>query len=319
MQAQKFHAAILVTLAAFVLTSSQSTGTAAQAVRDADKVAELWQPPHDIATRDLFHGPGGAELMPKHDTPFTWLATDATGYSPGFDVRGHDSRKWSVKLGPEAQTEVVASRILWAIGYHQPPNYFVKSWHLSGGPGGPQTEARFRTDFDGSQVIGDWSWKQNEFLDTQPFRGLIVANILLNSWDWKTSNNKIYRHADGARRFVVRDLGASLGKTSGSKLLWTIPIRGFGQGTRNDIEGFESQGFIKQVGENDVEFDFDTIYGSVVDLVRPADVKWTAELLSRITDAQWDDAFRAAHYTPEIRARFIKKIKAKIAEGLAVS
>jgi hypothetical protein len=68
-----------------------------------------------------------------------------------------------------------------------------------------------------------------------------------------------------------------------------------------------------------VEFDFDTIYGSVVDLVRPADVKWTAELLNQLTDRQWDDAFRAADYSPEVRARFIKKIKAKIAEGLAVS
>ena len=68
-----------------------------------------------------------------------------------------------------------------------------------------------------------------------------------------------------------------------------------------------------------VDFDFETIYGSVVDMVQPADVRWTAELLAKITDAQWDDAFRAADYAPEIRARFIKKIKAKIAEGLAVS
>ena len=119
----------------------------------------------------------------------------------------------------------------------------------------------------------------------------------------------------------MRDLGASLGKTSPSRLLWIlpIPVRGFGQGSRNNIDDFESQGFIKRVDENDVEFDFHTIYGSVVDLVRPADVRWTAELLSRVTDAQWDDAFRAADYSPDVRARFIKKIKAKIAEGLAVS
>jgi hypothetical protein len=98
-----------------------------------------------------------------------------------------------------------------------------------------------------------------------------------------------------------------------------IPMRGFGQGSRNDIEGFEEQQFIKHVADDDVEFDFETVYGSVVDKVRPADVRWTAELLDKITDRQWDDAFRAADYTPEIGARFIKKIKAKIAEGLAVS
>jgi hypothetical protein len=317
MKARNFSAAILVILGTFVLTSAQSLGTAQSGAND--KIAELWQAPDDITTRDLFHGSGGAGLVPKSDAPFTWVATDTTGYSNGFDVRGHDGRDWSVKLGPEAQTEVVASRILWAIGYHQPPTYYLKAWQLSGGPGGQQPEARFRTDFDGAKVVGDWSWKENQFVSTQPFRGLIVANILLNSWDWKTSNNKIYQHGDGTRRFVVRDLGASLGKTSSSKLLWTIPMRGLGQGTRNDIEGFESQGFIKERGENDVEFHFDTIYGSVVDLVRPADVKWTADLLNKLTDKQWDDAFRAADYSPEVRARFIKKIKAKIAEGLAVS
>jgi hypothetical protein len=96
-------------------------------------------------------------------------------------------------------------------------------------------------------------------------------------------------------------------------------VRGFGQGTRNDVDGFDSQGFIEQVDETSVEFDFDTIYDSVVDLVRPSDVRWAASLFSRISDAQWDDAFRAADYSPEIRARYIRKIKAKIAEGLAVS
>ena len=74
----------------------------------------------------------------------------------------------------------------------------------------------------------------------------------------------------------------------------------------------------RRIDENEVEFDFDTIYGRSSICVRPADVRWTAELLSRLTDAQWDDAFRAADYSPDVRARYVKKIKAKIAEGLAV-
>jgi hypothetical protein len=315
MNARNFSAAFVVILGAFVSTSSQSVAT--QLATSAN-VAELWIAPDDMASRDLFHGPGGAALAPQATTPFTWIATDKTGYSPGYEVRGPDGRLWSVKLGPEAQTEVAASRLLWAIGYHQPPTYFLKSWQLSGGPGGQQPEARFRTDFEGSKVSGDWSWSKNDFLDTQPYRALIVANVLLNSWDWKTSNNKIYQFSDGTRRFVVRDLGASLGKTSSSKLLWTIPMRGFGQGSRNDIDDFESQNFIKRIGENEVEFNFDTIYRSVVERVRPADVKWTAQLVSRLTDTQLDDAFRAAEYSPEVRARYVKKIKAKIAEGLAL-
>jgi hypothetical protein len=315
MKVRNFHAAILVILAVFVVTSASSLATQST---PAEKIAELWQMPEDIASRDIYHGPGGVDLAPQASASFTWVATDSTGYSPGFDLRGADGRAWSAKLGPEAQAEVAASRILWAIGYHQPPTYYLSKWQLSGGPGGQQTGARLRTDFEGAQVIADWSWSKNDFVSTQPFRGLIVANIVLNSWDWKTSNNKIYQHADGTRRYVVRDLGASLGKTSNSKLLWTIPIRGLGQGSRNDIADFESQGFIKSVGENEVDFEFATIYGSVVDLVRPADVRWTAQLLGRLTDAQLDDAFRAADYSPDVRSRYVKKIKAKIAEGLAV-
>jgi len=40
--------------------------------------------------------------------------------------------------------------------------------------------------------------------------------------------------------------------------------------------------------------------------------------VNRLRDAQLDDAFRAADYEPAIRTRFIKKIRAKIQEGLAL-
>jgi hypothetical protein len=312
------RAAILVTSAFLVPACAQRVTTANTTPLASDQIAELWEVPSATSARDLLHGPGGASMAPAPNAPFVWVSTDSTGYSPGFDVKDADGRSWNVKLGPEAQTEVVASRLLWAIGYHQPPTYYVPSWQLSGGPGGAQPAARFRAE-DAAKVIGDWSWSDNAFIGTEPYHGLIAANILLNSWDWKTSNNKIYRDAGGRQRYVVRDLGASLGKTSPSRLLWLIPLRGLGQGTRNDIDGFESQGFIKRADENSVEFHFDTIYGDVVDLVRPSDVRWAMERFNRLTDAQWEDAFRAGNYAPDIRARYIRKLKAKIAEGLAVS
>ena len=323
MKRQNFHAAILVTVAA-VAACSPRVRVANTTPPPVEKLAELWQLPGDLAKRDLFHGVGGAGVVPAVGGTYTWVSTDTTGYSPGYEVRDKDGHTWDVKLGIEAQPEVVASRVLWAIGYHQPATYYVSNWQLSGGPGGQQQGARFRLQADEAEVVGDWSWADNAFIGTQPYNGLIVTNILLNSWDWKTSNNKIYRFKSGpssAQHYVVRDLGASLGKTSPSRLLWILPIpaRGFGQGSRNNVADFELQGFIKRVDENDVEFDFHTIYGSIVDLVRPADVRWTAQLLSRVSDGQWEDAFRAAEYTPDVRARFIKKIKAKIAEGLAVS
>ena len=316
------RALILVTLG--ISACAPRVRTANTAPPPAEKLDELWVRPADIGTRDLFHGAGGAQAAPAMGVAYTWVATDTTGYSGGYTVRGTDGRVWDTKIGPEAQSEVVASRVLWAMGYHQPRTYYVGNWTLSGGPGGPQQGARFRLDSEDEEVIGEWSWSDNEFLGTQPYRGLIAANVLINSWDWKTNNNRIYRVKSGAapqRRYVVRDLGASFGATRSSRLLWILPIpmRGFGQGTRNDIDHFESQGFIRRVDDGEVSFDFRTFYGSVVDLVRPADARWTSEILSRLTDAQWDDAFRAADYAPDVRARFIRKMKTKIAEGLAVS
>jgi hypothetical protein len=262
-------------------------------------VGERWQEPSDIQQRDVFHGPGGPILRPR-GTAFTFVARDTGGWSPGFDVRAADGTDWSVKLGPEAQSEVVSSRILWAIGFHQ--------------------AGRFRPSLADQKVIADWSWYENPFVGSRAFGGLIVANLMLNSGDWKTSNNKIYQLSQPvngvSRWFVVRDLGASLGRTTYPHILKWIRLRGFGQGTRNDLPGFEAQGFINRIDAESVDFSYRGIYRDVVDTVTPADVRWACGLLARLTDDQWRDAFRAGGYTPEQTARYVTKIKSKIAQGL---
>ena len=45
------------------------------------------------------------------------------------------------------------------------------------------------------------------------------------------------------------------------------------QGSRNNVDDFESQGVIRRVDEKR-GFRLHTIYGAVVDLVRPSDVRW---------------------------------------------
>ena len=95
-------------------------------------ISQLWVEPRDLETRDLFHGPGGAALAPDPSAPYELVAIDDTGYSPGYDVRDPRGGQWSVKLGIEAQPEVVASRVLWAIGYHQPAMYLLPNWQLTG-------------------------------------------------------------------------------------------------------------------------------------------------------------------------------------------
>ena len=99
----------------------------------------------------------------------------------------------------------------------------------------------------------------NPFVDTQAFRGLIVAQMVLNSWDLKTANNRLYEATDrsshraacswsamSARHSATRNRGGSLRSSK-------LPDS---QGSKNDLEGFERQGFIKKVNGNRVEFDY---------------------------------------------------------------
>ncbi len=286
-------------------------------------VGELWQEPVDLEQRDLFHGAGGSRLAPR-GREFMFVSRDTTGWSPGFDVEDANGIEWSVKLGPEAQTEVVSSRVLWAIGFHQPPTYYVEQWSLLGAEAGTQPAGRFRPDLPDQQVVGEWSWYENPFVGSQPYGGLVVANLLLNNWEWKTSNNRIYELSEpvrGVRRwFVVRDLGASLGRTTYPWILRWFRLRGFGQGTRNDLPGFEEQGFIRRLDDSSgITFDYSGIYRDVINSVTPADVRWTCQLLSRLSERQWREAFRAAQYDERHATRYITKIKQKIAQGLALT
>jgi hypothetical protein len=316
---------IVVAIAALLATvaCSKTTQRVQVAPGPPAVIAELWQDPLDLASRDLFHGPGGERLMPK-DASFAFVAQDTTGWSPGFDVKDAAGIEWSVKLGPEAQTELVSSRILWAIGYHQPPTYYLSTWNLTGAQSGPQQGGRFRPNLPTQKNTGDWSWYENPFVGSRPYGGLIVANLILNNWDWKTSNNKIYTLSEPvngvSRWFVVRDLGASLGKTHYPKLLKWFRLRGFGQGSRNNIDDFEAQGFIREIGaDQSVRFHYRGIYRDVIDGVTPADVRWACELLNRLSDKQWNDAFRAAGYNDDQTRRFVSKIKAKVAQGLSLT
>jgi hypothetical protein len=288
-----------------VAGKSAPAGKAARAA-----LTELWVQPRNIAERDLFLGPGGARDVPSQDGVYTVIGRDVSGNSFGYDVTDDQGRTWDLKVGIEAQPELVASRVLWAIGYHQPVMHFLSTWKKKGDEAMPQSSARFRLQSD-HKSDGDWSWQDNPFTGTRQMKGLLVANLVLNNWDLKDTQNRIYtsgdRTAQPARRFVVQDLGAALGRTG-----WPV-------GNRNDIDDFESQNLIASVKDGVITFDYHARHRELFEDITPDDVAWVCGLLSRITDKQWADAFRAATYPPEIAARYIAKLKAKIAEGRAVA
>lgn len=315
------HAAAVCAAAAVLLGAGCSklprkVRSTADGPLPADRMAELWAEPADIASRDLIYGAGSAALAPAPGSAFRFVSKDTKGYSWGWDVKDAKGVEWSVKYGPEAHSEVAASRLLWAIGFHQPPVYFVEKWELRGGeePGAKQP-GRFRPKLPSQRRVGEWSWHENPFVGTPAYRGLLVMMRILNNWDLLDRNTAIYdldAPAEGARRwYVVLDLGASLGRTK------IVPV----SGTRSDVDDFEQQGFIKGVDdEGHVRFDdLGRWHRELFSDLTPADVRWTCERLDRLTDQQWKDAFRGAGYPEDQAARFIRKIREKVAAGLALA
>ena len=309
-------AALLVVFVACAYSPHARPQSAASA-----EIAELWQEPTDLLDRDLLNGPGGAELAPPQNGSYEFVAFKTTGTNPGYDVKDASGRLWSVKLGIEAQSEVTASRILWAMGYPQPATYFMGQFTLSGVDAGVKTHARFRTDTPQWRSAGEWSWYENPFTDSPQFRGLIVAQLILNNWDLKTSNNRLYQATDPAaaprRQFMVRDVGSSLGHSRQFRLFAMLGTPG-AQGSKNDLDDFEQQGFIEKVEGSKVRFDYRGLNQALVDSVTVPDVIWACEQLAKIPDGHWQAAFKAGWYPPEHADRYIRKIKEKIAQGLAL-
>jgi hypothetical protein len=293
---------LLAATAAAVLTASQSSSLKSRRA----PIDELWRDPGNVAAKDLRFGRGGKALMPAAGTEFVFKGSDVTGYSGGYDVVDPAGRKWDVKTGDEGQTEVIVSRLLWAVGYHQPVVYFVPEWKMKGGPVSQPNSGRFRLSSD-HDTDGEWSWTDNPFIGTRQLKGLIVANLIVNNWDIKPSQNRIYSGVRSpARWFVVQDIGASLGKTA-----WPV-------GNRNNIDDFESQKLVLGVQDGRVQFDYHARHKELLADITPADVVWICRLFNRITDRQWADLFAGAHMSEEIGRRYTRKIKSKIQEGLAL-
>jgi hypothetical protein len=158
-------------------------------------------------------------------------------------------------------------------------------------------------------------------VNTTQFRGLIVAQLVLNNWDMKTSNNRLYEATDPTalprRQFMVRDVGSSLGHSKQFRLFAMLGTRG-AQGSKNNVDDFEQQGFIEKVEDDKIRFDYRGMNQQLVDSVTVADVIWACEQLAKIPDGQWQAAFKAGWYPPEHADRYIRKIKEKIAQGLAL-
>jgi hypothetical protein len=275
-------------------------------------LAELWSEPEP--DRDLFYGVGGSRLVPDPKELYEVTEIKIGGFSEGYSLIDSQEREWSAKFPPEALSEIVVSRLHWALGYHQPPLHLLPEWNAKDATApNPQLPARFRAkspDFNGIHAGPNWSFKDNPFVGTRQLNGLLVLQAMVQNPDIKPSNNTIYElktPAEGASRwYVVRDLGYSLGRAA-----FNSP--------RTDIDAFERAPFIRGVVNGKVQFHYGGQNKSMLrGTISVDDVRWLCERLGRLTDRQWHDAFRAAGYELSVSDRYIKQFKARIAEGLAL-
>jgi hypothetical protein len=296
--------------------------------------AVIWEDPGDIKAKDLFHGPGGEQRQPA--LPVKFLKEDGHGHNSKFDVEDATGDKWKAKLGIEAQPEIVATRLLWAIGYFTNENYFVRDLevrglpvHLKRGQGhvlasGHLEGVRLQRQPGGEKKAGDWNWRKNPMLGTREFNGLRVMMALIGNWDLKNENNAIFADENESRQeeYLVSDVGTAFG-ASGQR--WTEAA------SKNNLKEYQHARFITKTTGQYVDFSFPrfppllhlfALPGYIHQIrmrwvgnhVPRADAKWLGGLLGQLSANQIQDAFRAAGYPQEKASAFSLAVQARIAE-----
>ena len=278
----------------------------------AAQLAQLWVEPD--RGRDLYWGVGGKRLAPDPSVRYQVIEIKRGGYSRGYTVLDPKNREWSAKFPPEAGTEIIASRLHWGIGYHQPPIYLIRDWTAEKATSpNPQLPARFREkdpELNGLKAGDPWSYFRNPFVGTPQLNGLLALQAMLGNSDLKDAQNVVYAlksPLEGATTwYVARDLGQTFGRT------------GVISAPRGEIEVYEETPFIRGVENGMVRFDYRGRHKALFQNIPVAHVRWLCERLNKLSDQQWSDAFRAGGIEGEMAERFIRRTKQKIAEGLAL-
>lgn len=327
-----------IALFLFICTLWPAQSVQAQRAKGTKSLPQalLWRDPGHIGSRNLFYGPGSEELAPV--APFTFLEESKKGESPKFDVKDARGVTWTVKLGEEAQSETVSTRLVWAMGYFAEEAYYFDQVRIENLPklsrgrdhvasDGTIIGARFEPERKHLTEVSVWDWDDNPFDGTRQLSGLKVLMILLNNFDARKENNKVFhsRNSPSQRNeahYYVSDLGATLGRAGGLG----------GKRTKNDLRDFLSTRFVMGVEDGAVEFDYDTRPSKLGHLsavylpyyrkevkkeksmrgIPVAHARWIGSLLSQLTDEQLRDAFRAAKYDEVVMNEYVRTLRERI-------
>ena len=209
-------------------------------------------------------------------------------------------------------------RLVWAIGYVTEINYLVPCVQIEGAPqtggsvkrceGNGFANVKLEARPEGVKRLDRWSWKSNPFSGTKEFQGLVVMMSLLNNWDLKDDNNRIlFVPGKGGTRdelhYILSDLGGTFGKTGGELTH-----------SRNKPATYVKTRFVEKVEGNHVRFAYGGKNSGLFDSITIEQAKWLGSWLSRLSDKQISDAFRAANYTPEEIEMLTTAVRGKINE-----
>ena len=280
----------------------------------------LWNEQADIESLDLFNGPGGSEGAPDLTGKFTYVAADNKGTQKKIYVKDDKDREWTVKFGPEARPETVATRIVWAAGYHTDEDYFVERVHIEGMPGGGDAmKVRFKRRHTGYKDVGLWTWDKNPFVGTRELDGLKVLMVLLNNWDLKVINNIVVRPSKKTgedtdeRIYYVEDLGATFGKTG--SLAHDLHVPGDPPaGSKDKPSEYAGQTFIDGVKDGTVRFHYKGKDSPAVKGIPVENAKWMGNMLGRLSEKQLSEAFRAGGYSESEISTLVHATQGRIKE-----
>lgn len=315
----------------------------AQGRRNRGPKPMIWSESGRIDRKDLRYGPGSASRAPV--PPFRFVKEDKKGESPKFEIRDANNVEWVVKLGPEAQSETVVSRIVWSMGYFVDEAYFFPESEILGLPklsrgrdyvafGNRVLNAKFEPRRAGVKRGASWDWLKNPFVGTREFNGLKTLMVVFANYDTSPANNRIVQVGPPERsttqvRYVVTDLGATLGKVGGLG----------GKRSKNDLSDYRSSEIVKRVTKGITDFQYRTRptgLGYVTFVFHPPywrsqtakekamrkiptrHVRWMADRLALLRDEQLADAFDHAGYDPITREGYIDAIRSRIRELYAV-
>ena len=247
----------------------------------------MWREPADIESRNLILGAGGDAMKPDI-SHVTFIKQKTGGWSTKYEVRDAAGNEWIAKVGKEAQPETAANRLVWAAGYETEITYLVPHLMIDGK--GAFDNVRLEARPKNIKRTGIWKWEDNPFIGKPEFQGLKIMMVLINNWDMKDDNNQILARKDSAAGegellYIISDLGATFGKTGG------VISR-----SRNKPSDYVKSEFIEKVNGDVINFNYGGKNKKLFDNITVSEARWLSGWLSRLSDEQIKDAFRAANY-----------------------